>query len=117
MNDHLNIVINNLASGNFNENKHLISYEDFHQSLNQCILLCERHSDKINQGRNEEEYWFLVLEQLYNINFRLKSHDIEGKHEYINEIIEYISKNITELLEKMCNYVSIQAIINVTFTI
>ena len=45
---------------------------------------------------------------------QLKEKFMEEKKEYFNEFIENVSDNIRELLEKMCSYVSIQAILNVS---
>jgi len=113
MNEHFNTFINNLTSETFKENCHLISCEDFNYSLNQSITICEQNSDKIHQGGHEEEYWFMVLEELYFINYKLKEQYIEAKKDYFDEFMTNISNNIRELLEKMCSYVSIQAILNV----
>ena len=115
MSDHFKIFINNLTAEVFKENLHLLSCEDFNNALHQSITICEQNSNKIHQGGSEEDYWFMVLEELYAINYTLREKFIESKKELFTEFMENISDNIRNLLEKMCSYVSIQAILNVKF--
>jgi len=115
MNEHFNSFLNNATSEHFNENLHKLSCENFNYDLNQSINICEQNSDKIHQGGAEEEYWFIVLEELYFLNHKLKEQITEEKKQLFLDFMDRISLNIRELLEKMCSYVSIQAIINVNF--
>ena len=98
----------------FNKDNHKTLKHKFNDSLLQSIQICEHNSDKIHHGGSEEEYWFMVLEELYYINHKLKEQITKDKKQYFKDFIEIISKSIMDLLEKMCSYVSMQKILNVS---
>ena len=112
--EYFNRFLNNILSENFNENKHLLACEDFNTQLHSSISICEQYSDKITEGGGEEDYWFIVLEQLYDISYKLRDQEFNTKvKEHIDDFMKKISKDIRELLEKMSPYVSMQTILNV----
>jgi hypothetical protein len=106
--EHFDRFISNLSSNNFNENKHLLACEDFNHYLEESIKICEK-----NSHGGEDEYWFIVLDQLYDISIKLKNSYTEKMKVYFDEFNTKLSKDIKDLLEKMCSYVKIQAVLNV----
>ncbi len=117
MMDYFDKIIANLTSKEFDENNYYTHFDEFDKSLIQSINICEQNSDKIHEGGGEDDYWFIVLKKLYDIHNQVRSETTEERKKFYDEFFSKISDDITDLLEKMCSYVSIQAIINVTFII
>ena len=102
-------IINNIENNN-DALEHENLFNEFHKYLNDIKNICE-HNDL-------ENFWFDVLEQLYN--YEISSGEIYKKYEYngekiksANNLYETISKDIKEFMEKMCSYVSIKHILEV----
>lgn len=103
----------------------MIVCEDFVLSLDQSVAICEQNSDKLTEDKyfqrhsGEDEYWFILLEKLYDLNkkLRLKREKNRDYIEYFDEFSDKISKSIREVMEKMCSYVSIQSILTVIIII
>ena len=115
MTENFNNLISNLSSSNFKDNTHVLALEDLKINLQRSISICEKSSDRLDissQGE-EQEYWFLILEQLYKMDHTVRDKSVDSRRVYFEEVIKSLSKDIIELLEKMCSYVSIQAIITV----
>lgn len=107
-------MMSNLCSTNFSENKHFALYDDFEMNYKRTVELCEKNSNKVD-GR-EEELWFPLLEQLYKMSKEIRDKMGDSPRKNIFEPMhKRISLEIRDLLEKMCSYVSIQLIINVSF--
>ncbi len=112
MNDNFKTLINNLTSTTFKDNTHSIALDDLKINLQRSINICEKSSDRVEMGE-EQDYWFQILQQLYKMDQQIKEKIIDSRRGYFKEINDTISRDIRELLEKMCSYVSIQAIITV----
>jgi len=117
MNDNYSTLINNLTISNFKDNTHILSIEDLKTNLKRCVSICEKTSDFSSSGPDgeEQEFWFLILEQLYKMDNTTKEKFIDSRRGYFEEINKIISRDIIDLLEKMCSYVSIQAILAVSY--
>jgi hypothetical protein len=113
MNEHFNSFLDNITGEDFDIPLHTDSIEKFEYSLKQSITICEKNSDKIGQGGAEDEYWFMVLEELYCLNRKLKEQNRNDRDPKYKEFEEELSRFIRELLFKMSSYVSIQAILGV----
>jgi hypothetical protein len=108
-----NIIIN-LTSSNFNDNKNSILLDDLKNNLKQSVEICENNSDKI-ENSDGQDMWFQILEQLYNMLNSIREKSNEIRKNYFEDLNKRLSSEIKDILEKMCSYVSIQAIItNVT---
>ena len=105
------MILSNLVSSNFNENKHYALYDEFNENYNKTVELCEKNSNKVD-GR-EEELWFPLLEQLYRMSKETKEKTVDSRKKIFEDVNKKFSQKIRDLLEKMCSYVSIQLIINV----
>ena len=109
--DAFNKLIKNIKEENNDSNyKDLLS--EFHKYLLDIKNICE------NNDLNLEDIWFKILDELYKfqneVGELLKNNDLhEEKLNNANDLHESISKDIKELLEKMCSYVSIKRILEV----
>ena len=81
--------------------------------INKGIGVCE-----YNPQGNEDDIWFNLLGKLYQYeekcgDYLKKYNDNDLKKSLIEYMQSFIIKNIKDLMEKMCSYVSITKIINV----
>ena len=102
--------INN--ENNEKEQKDLIN--TFDKYLNDCKYICECEQN-IDFA---EDLWFKLLQQLYSFeedsaNLLKNYSSDENKSKTSNELNLEIVKDIKELMEKMCSYVSIKRILDV----
>lgn len=102
-------IINNIENEN-NDSVHENLFNEFHKYLNDIKNICENN--------DLEVFWFKILEKLYGYEitsseiFKIYEYSIE-KIKNSNNLYQTISKDIKELIEKMCSYVSIKHILEV----
>ena len=100
-------IINNIENEN-NDSVHENLFNEFHKYLNDIKNICENN--------DLEAFWFKILEKLYGYEitsseiFKIYEYSIE-KIKNSNNLYQTISKDIKELIEKMCSYVSIKHIL------
>ena len=109
LNDTFQKIINNIENDN-DDAVHENLFNEFHKYLNDIKKICEYN--------DLDDFWFDILEQLYK--YEISSGEIFKKYEYsaekiknANNLHETISKDIRELMEKMCSFVSIKRILEV----
>ena len=96
-------IKNNLSSNN--ENSYDKNLKQFDFNIEQIYYVCKNNEQKIN------DLWKMFLMELYSINAELNK--FENKNKQYKEFNQYLSKQISDLLDTMCNYVSIKKIIEI----
>jgi len=108
-------IIENINSSNFNENLHNKKIDEIKINIRQSVQICENNVSKNDASDDNQEMWFMILEQLYNMIEITKEKSHTKFKIYADELNKKLSSELKEVLEKMCSYVSIEAIIkNVT---
>ncbi|MCQ2817604.1 MAG: hypothetical protein MJ252_10100 [archaeon] len=97
------------------ENIFFLLLNDFTKSVSQCTEICEKNELKF------DELWFKLSKTLYsyfgevNTQDKAKQKELHQHMKFFEDFEKKLSKEIKNLLEKMCSYVSIKKIIeNVT---
>lgn len=116
LDENFTMVTKNLKDKDFNnENHFILLLDDFSANIKQCIQICEKNDQKY------DDLWFNLLNKLYLyfgiINPQDKaSESLLKQHMNLFKDIEFkLSREIKNLLEKMCSFVSIKKIMdNVT---
>ena len=109
--DGFNKLIKNIKEDN-NDSNYKDLLNEFHKYLLDIKNICE------NNDLNLEDIWFKILDELYKfqneVDELLKNNELANeKLNNANDLHENISKDIKELMEKMCSYVSIKRILEV----
>ena len=93
-----------------NDTDYRNTLDEVHKYLSDIKDICENNDLRL------EDLWFKMLEKLYNYEERVK--ELLNKYEFskekynnTNDLCETISKDIKELMEKMCSFVSIKRIL------
>ena len=113
LNDTFNELKKNINNeNNIDEQNNLILHLE--KYLNDCKNICE--SEKNDDSA--EELWFNVLEILYRFESEsgqlIKKYELDKDRNFTSsELNKNIIKNIKDLMEKMCTYVSINRILEV----
>ncbi len=108
-------IVENINSSNFNENFHNKKIDEIKNNIKQAIQICENNVSKNEASDDNQEMWFMILEQLYNMIEITKEKTNSKFKIYADELNKKLSSELKDVLEKMCSYVSIEAIIkNVT---
>ena len=95
-----------IFNGKSNENLYQINYDKFNENIELIYYICK------NNEQNIEELWKMFLMELYSINEKLDKINDNKTERFIN-FDKYLSKTISDLLDIMCNYVSIIQIIDI----
>ena len=107
-------TFNKLIDNINNENNDKVQEDlinNFEKYLSDQRKICE------NNDQNLEDFWFQILEKLYK--FEISAGDLVKKNELTNkkknseDLYQNILKDIKELMEKMCSYVSIKRIMEI----
>ena len=111
INDVIKRIIKNINNENSNEEQNKLLNE-FDGYLDDGKYVCECG------GQETEDLWFDLLQVLYTYegesDKELKKHESDqDKYNSAKELCLHIIKDIKELLEKMCSYVSIKRIMEV----
>lgn len=113
--DSFDKIIDNISSSNFNEAIHEEKLEEMKNNIKQSVLICENNISKNETSDDNQEMWFMILEQLYNMIEIAKDKTNSKFRVYAEDLNKRLSLELKDVLEKMCSYVSIEAIIkNVT---
>ena len=113
LNETFNKLIKNINNENNPEQqKELI--KDFEKYLNDIKYICESE----NNLKQAENFWFKLLQQIYSYETQsgeliTKFNTDIDRRNASKDLNENFVKDIKELLEKMCSYVSIKRIIEV----
>jgi hypothetical protein len=113
--ENFEILIGNINSSNFNENLHNEKMEELKLNIKQAISICENNNSKNDLTDENQDMWFMILEELYNFIETSKTNFNNRFKTYAEDLNKKLSTELKDVLEKMCSYVSIEAIItNVT---
>ena len=113
LNDTFNELKKNINNeNNIDEQNNLIL--NLEKYLNDCKNICESEKNV----ESAEDLWFKVLELLYRFESEsaqyIKKYELDKDRNYTSsELNKNIIKNIKDLMEKMCTYVSINRILEV----
>ena len=99
-------IIKILNSNEIDDTSYKSNYNKFKETINYIIHICKKNEQNIS------ELWKMFLMELYSINTELDKLKNNKSKQY-NEFDQYLSKTISDLLEIMCNYVSIIQIIDI----
>jgi WD40 repeat protein len=113
--ENFDTLIENINSSNFNENLHNEKMEELKLNIKQAISICENNNSKNDLSDDNQDMWFMILEELYNFIETTKNYFNNRFKTYAEDLNKKLSTELKDVLEKMCSYVSIEAIItNVT---
>ena len=106
LNKYFEEIKKNLNSNEIDDNSYKYNYNKFEETINYIYNICKKNEQNIS------ELWKMFLMELYSINTELDKLKSKKSKQY-NDFDQYLSKTITDLLEIMCNYVSIIEIIKI----
>ncbi len=106
LNKSFDIIKKTLESNDFDENLYENYYSKFDFNIQKLYYICKNNEQGI------EELWKHFLMELYSINAELNK-TTNNKTKQFNKFNQYLSNLITDLIDTMCNYVSIIEIIEI----
>ena len=95
-----------LKSNEIDDISYKNNYNKFKETINYIDDICKKNE------QNVSELWKMFLMELYSINAELDKLKNKKSKQY-NDFDQYLSQTISDLLEVMCNYVSIIQIIDI----
>lgn len=105
-----NQLLDNINSEN-NEDKHKELMNNFETYLSDLRKTCEHNNQHL------EELWFKVLEILYKFEKKVgelvKINEFSSTKKNTDDLYQTIMKDIKDLMEKMCSFVSIKHILDI----
>jgi len=105
-----NQLLDNINSDN-NEDKHKELMNNFETYLSDLRKTCEHNNQQL------EELWFKVLEILYKFEKKVgelvKINEFSSTKKNTDDLYQTIVKDIKDLMEKMCSFVSIKHILDI----
>ena len=105
-----NQLLDNINSEN-NEDKHKELMNNFETYLSDLRKACEHNNHHL------EELWFKVLEILYKFEKKVgelvKINEFSSTKKNTDDLYQTIMKDIKDLMEKMCSFVSIKHILDI----
>lgn len=105
-----NQLLDNINSEN-NDDKHKELMKNFETYLSDLRKTCEHNNQLL------EELWFKVLEILYKFEKKIgelvKINEFSPTKKNTDDIYQTIMKDIKDLMEKMCSFVSIKRILDI----
>lgn len=81
-------------------------------NIERTVLICENNK---KEAKNEEnEIWFYLVDELYAMLKEIKPEVSNDKVVYYADLRDSLSIRIKDILERMCSYVGMKEIINVS---